>query len=256
MILLLLACTGAHTADPPPARTEEPEVQVTASLVAEPEALADGEAFFVAVRYALAPGWHVYWSNPGETGLATSAELRVPQGFSAEAVRYPGPERFVSPGDITSYGYEQEAALLFRVQPPAELGPGPHAFSASTDWLACKSVCIKGQAELSLALPGAGADLSAFVQRLPKPFASQAGAEARWSEDRAALTLTLPGAREAAYFPDEAAQLALTDVLSGEAERAATLTLRFKAPVDLPPGGVLRITPPRGAPYYLELPES
>lgn len=256
MLLLLLACTGTHPVEPPPATEDAPEVQVTPRLVAEPGALSSGAPFRLAVRYEITPGWHVYWDNPGETGLSTTAELTAPEGFTLSAVAYPGPERFVSPGDIVSFGYEEDAALLFEVTPPAEPGPGPHAFTATTDWLACSSVCIKGSAELSLSLPGQGEDLSPFVQRLPRPLTSHAGAALTWSEDRSQLTLTLPGATAAELFPSADLQLALGEVLPGEVDRAATLTLRFKTPQDALLPGVVRVTPPRGDAFFLSLSES
>ena len=43
---------------------------VTVSLVADADAVRAGEPFDAGIRFALEKSWHVYWSNPGDSGLA------------------------------------------------------------------------------------------------------------------------------------------------------------------------------------------
>jgi len=68
---------------------------VTISLVPEWRGVVPGRSMGLAVRFQLEPGWHVYWENPGESGIATAVEWTLPPGFRAGALRFPIPERLV-----------------------------------------------------------------------------------------------------------------------------------------------------------------
>ena len=39
-------------------------------MVSDTDAVAPGTAFRVALRMRMAPGWHTYWVNPGDAGVA------------------------------------------------------------------------------------------------------------------------------------------------------------------------------------------
>ena len=59
---------------------------VKASLVAETRSVVAGQTLRLALRQQIEPGWHTYWSNPGESGLPTTIDWRLPQGFKAGRV--------------------------------------------------------------------------------------------------------------------------------------------------------------------------
>ena len=63
--------------------------EVTASLVAGGAWLRPGAPLPVAVRLQVAPGWYVYWRQPGEAGLPTTVEWRLPRGFAAAPLAFP-----------------------------------------------------------------------------------------------------------------------------------------------------------------------
>jgi thiol:disulfide interchange protein DsbD len=144
-------------------------------LIAERTAVAPGRTFTVALRLRLEDGWHVYWKNPGNSGMATSIAWALPAGFSAGAIQWPHPAR-IDTGPLTSYGYERRCCSG-DLQPPADLAPaGPVSIQAKADWLVCKEICLPASADLALELPvavAAPADprwLSAFGEaraRLP-----------------------------------------------------------------------------------------
>src|SRR5687768_14437546 len=50
------------------------------------------------------PHWHTYWKNPGDSGLPTVINLKLPAGFSATGIQWPLPERLPF-GDMVNYGY-------------------------------------------------------------------------------------------------------------------------------------------------------
>jgi len=65
----------------------------------------------VAVYLRAEKGWHSYWKNPGEMGLATSVKWDVPEGVVVEELKFPVPHLFVS-GDTKSFGYEDAEVLV------------------------------------------------------------------------------------------------------------------------------------------------
>lgn len=124
-----------------------------AELIAERTAVAPGRTFTVALRLRLEDGWHVYWKNPGDSGMATSIAWALPAGFSAGAIQWPHPAR-IDTGPLTSYGYERGVLLLADLQPPAALAFGESvSIRAKSDWLVCKEICLPASADLALELP-------------------------------------------------------------------------------------------------------
>ena len=66
----------------------EARALVNAELLADVEAVAPGRAFHVGVRLRMRRGWHIYWKRPGDAGLGTAVELKVPKGFAAGPIRW------------------------------------------------------------------------------------------------------------------------------------------------------------------------
>jgi len=125
---------------------------VKAELLADVDAILPGETFTLAIRFTMKPHWHIYWINPGETGMPTSVALELPEGFKAGPLQWPVPQKFVA-DEFTSYGYEDEAVLLVDVTAPAALKAGETiTIGAKAEWLSCKVACIPGDAAMTLSL--------------------------------------------------------------------------------------------------------
>jgi thiol:disulfide interchange protein len=148
----VLSCASIFALYSPPTRAEPTRsAEVEVELIAEARSLQPGENW-VALRVLPNPGWHVYWRNPGDSGIPTKLEWTLPSGVSAGEIHwpYPHPERL---GDLTNYGYSGEVLHLVPVTLAAGASGGPLTLQAKASWLACKDVCIPGKAELSLSLP-------------------------------------------------------------------------------------------------------
>jgi len=145
LVMSLLLLPGLASAQSPGARA------VAAQIVAESASVRPGTPFVVAVYFRIDPGWHIYWKNPGDTGLPTSVSWDLPKGFTASDLLYPVPQRFVQQG-LSSYGYEREVALLSRITPAADLEPGKVTIRAHASWLACRIECTPGKADLAMTL--------------------------------------------------------------------------------------------------------
>ena len=147
--LVTLLSSGSARAGGPPA----PEDLVTAGLVAEAASLAAGATLWVDLHLEVKPGWHIYWQNPGDSGLPTTIDWKLPPGFSAGHILWPVPEHFVQNG-IGNYGYAGTVDLLVPIAAPKELAVGQTAvLDAEASWLACADICIPGSAKLGLELP-------------------------------------------------------------------------------------------------------
>src|SRR5215469_8957552 len=96
---------------------------VAVSLIAETRSVVPGRAFQVALRQQIEPGWHTYWSNPGDSGLPTSIEWALPPDFKAGQIVWPVPKR-IAYGPVVDYGYENEVLLPVSIDVPAKLAPG------------------------------------------------------------------------------------------------------------------------------------
>ncbi|MCG3181244.1 MAG: hypothetical protein BIFFINMI_03619 [Phycisphaerae bacterium] len=158
-LLFLLACVGLLRADdglplalPGLPDAETPHDLVKAELLADTRTVAPGRPFRVGVLLRMKPGWHVYWRNPGDAGLATTVRFDLPSGFVASPLQWPIPERYELPGDIVDYGYSGQVLLLADVTPPTKLDGETVKLAARVDWLSCNEKCVPGGATLSLTL--------------------------------------------------------------------------------------------------------
>lgn len=184
---------------------------IAASLAASTERPQPGSSFLIGLRLVPQAGWHSYWSNPGESGLAPEAEWNAPGGLTFGSLRHPAPTMLSVQG-ITSFVHAGDHVLLTRVQVPATIASGtPLPIEAHVRWLACStSLCVPGQAVLKLALtagdgaPGPAAPfLRAAEARLPR--AAQGGT---FTESNHQIALRLPGnlrlnGARTSFFPDQ-----------------------------------------------------
>lgn len=127
--------------------------QVTARLIADAVRAEPGQTLRVAVQLDMADGWHVYWQNPGDAGMAVEVKWQLPEGWTAGELHWPLPRRFDEAGEITSFGYSGRVLLLADIHVPPTAPMGEQVtIGATVQWLACKELCVPGEAVLSLPL--------------------------------------------------------------------------------------------------------
>ena len=124
-----------------------------ATLVTGVESIEPGVPFLAAVSFEMEEGWHIYWRNPGDAGLATSIAWNLPNGFTVDPLGWPVPHLFGEPPEVT-YGYSGSVVLPVRITPPSRLVPGSRIeLSARVDWLVCRDACVPGRATVAAQLP-------------------------------------------------------------------------------------------------------
>ncbi|MSQ60029.1 MAG: hypothetical protein EXR36_10405 [Betaproteobacteria bacterium] len=123
----------------------------SARLLADHRETPAGQEVTAGLHLKLDPGWHVYWKNPGDSGMPTSLSWSLPEGFTAGPLQWPAPHRIDS-GPVTSYGYDDTVLLMSTLTLPRSLAGGTATLNAQADWLVCKEICIPASAKLTLAL--------------------------------------------------------------------------------------------------------
>ena len=202
---LLAAWTLASAAEAAPFRTPHVETEFHSARAA----IAPGERFTIVLRQTIAPGWHTYWRNPGDSGEPTQITAwRLPPGFAAGPIQWPAPE--AQPFAIlVNYGYSGEVLFPIEIQAPRTLPVGQRVtLSADLYWLVCSDVCIPEEGTLSLTLPIAAraSDDRVWAPRVAAAIAAlpqDVHAEARISAgEPGRLSIALPnaGAISDAYF--------------------------------------------------------
>ncbi len=137
-------------------------------LVSSVKTIRAGEPFEVAVRMTMDPGWHVYWKNPGDSGLPPVIHWNLPDSFRAREIRWPIPER-LQESELTTYGYTQEVFLIAEIAPSPAITENTVTLRADIKWLACEKICIPGKADLLLDLKvGPVAQPSAWADHFTK----------------------------------------------------------------------------------------
>jgi thiol:disulfide interchange protein DsbD len=190
-----------------PVRTDN----IEAELVAATDAIVPGQPLVAGVRLKHDEHWHTYWQVPGDSGLPTRIQWKLPPGWTAGPLEWPLPER-LPVGPLMNFGYEGEVLLFTTLTPPPNLTAGSKvALAARGDWLICSDVCIPGGADLKLELPvrdsaGPGRRAALFASmraRVPAQIQLD-GAEALIESDRIRLSFVRAGdAKRFEFFPLE-----------------------------------------------------
>ena len=120
----------------------------TASIVSEADHFAPGATLRIGLHLQMQPGWHTYWSNPGDAGAPPTIDV---SGAQAGPIVYPTPQRLQEAG-LTSYAYTGDLLLPLTITPAATTqGTLPLRIHAS--WLICANICVPEEAQFSLDLP-------------------------------------------------------------------------------------------------------
>jgi thiol:disulfide interchange protein/DsbC/DsbD-like thiol-disulfide interchange protein len=186
---------------------------VKAELLADANAIVPGKPFSVGLLLRMAPNWHTYWKFSGDAGLPTELKWKLPPGWKIGEIQWPIPLKTIDPGDIQTYGYENEVLLMQEITPPPNVDSSTVKLVADASWLVCEKICIPGSATLQLELPisttsqPANTELFARYRRLlPQNWPGEKVATAEWSRVGSGLRLkftseTLAKYPAADFFP-------------------------------------------------------
>lgn len=149
--------------------------KATVDWISESAACQPGKPLQTAIRMIHDPGWHSYWLNPGENGIKTTVEWKLPPGWKTGGLGYPEPARFLT-SDLAGFGYAGTVMFAVAVTPPEDF-TGTARLTAVVSWLACgENGCVPGKAEIHLDLAAGdpkptpeSREIRTAFQRLPRP---------------------------------------------------------------------------------------
>ncbi|MEO0515278.1 MAG: protein-disulfide reductase DsbD domain-containing protein [Planctomycetota bacterium] len=190
--------------------------RVEAELISKHTALVPGETALLGLRLTMDEGWHTYWSNPGDSGMATSITWNLPEGFAAHGIDWPAPD-YYDVGGLASYAYEGQILLPVRIDVPKDITGDEVTLKATADWLVCKEQCEPGTADLAITLPVASTPADVSVDPANQPLFA-------WAEARQPQPIIED--RVTALRQGETYTLTVRNVLANP-EHAETITARF-----------------------------
>ena len=180
--------------------------------------IVPGRTELLGLRFRIAPKWHIYWRNPGESGSEPRITLALPKGFKAGPLVWPRPVIHANEWE-TTFGYDGEAMLFVPITAPPAVEAKTVRIGIEAEWLVCKEMCLMGSGKTSLELPVAGPEEeidagpaeknSAHARGLaliPTPFKKVPGTIAQLvlADGRPALRIEGPtgGAEKITFVPD------------------------------------------------------
>ena len=245
---LVLACIVVATlggsasalaqAGPPSSAAQLVRIRATADV----EAISPGSTFHLAFVFDLEPHWHIYWRNPGASGMATEIDIVAPRGFEVGTPLFPRPVVFRDEMGAT-YGYERRVVLFVPVKAPAEITEDAVRFDANIVYLVCRKMCLMGMEDRSVELPIArgtpahrtDGTLETFRARLPKPIKKLKGVTARFDGETLAIDGPAPTNKPVAFYPVPVPGVGFGTALNESADG----TIRIRVPVTIEPDNAL-----------------
>ena len=240
LLLALCAIVFAHSGL---GQTYQGRELVKATLLADTSAIIPGKPFTAGLLLRMAPGWHTYWKFSGDAGLPTEIKWNLPAGWKVGEIQWPIPLKTNDPGDIQTYGYQDEVLLMQEITPPAKIDIVPVKLSAEANWLVCEKICIPGGANLELELPTSttadpkNTDLFARYRRLlPQKSPDSKTAIASWSRVGSDLHLKLASDNLANYPTVDFYPLPQGNTVVGHpsAESRKANEITFRIPIESP----------------------
>lgn len=208
---------------------------VKVRLATEKSSVAKSGTSSIAVIFDIAPGWHLYWRNPGDSGLPPRVAFKPIDGVTFGPPQWPAPKRKVEGDVLLDYIYERELVLIFPVTVDAKYAGGSTLpIAANVEWLVCKERCLPGRSTVTASLPLAdGGALSADAKlfsaaraRHPRPAADSKHCETRWNGRD--LTIRVKDATSLTFFPYENDESVYpSDMIRDGTAKSETLRLHY-----------------------------
>ncbi|MBC7715020.1 MAG: thioredoxin family protein [Rhizobacter sp.] len=137
LLVLLFSFTTLHAAE-----ESVPARPVTMAI----QSFKDGSDEYLALSFENFPHWHTYWKNPGDAGLAVKNVFTIAgKEIKLEEAEWPAPRRFIEPGNLWAYGYENDYTFFFKLSKADFNKYSGKTIDLKSTWLVCKHICVPGQ---------------------------------------------------------------------------------------------------------------
>lgn len=109
-----------------------------------------GSTVYAAIEFTLDKDWHIYYKNPGDSGIAPTVKIKTPD-ISPGEILFPPPEKIIA-ASLTSYGYHGRVVLLVPLTVAAGTKPGKLKVEGKLDYLECRESCLPAGGDFSFDL--------------------------------------------------------------------------------------------------------
>lgn len=98
--------------------------------------------------------WHLYWSNPGDSGMPPRIRMDLPDGVSQDGEWILPPPRHLIAGGMGTLVLDHDVILLTYLQISDSIDAEHIAISLRGEWLVCDDhMCLPGNAAMELTIP-------------------------------------------------------------------------------------------------------
>jgi thiol:disulfide interchange protein len=104
-----------------------------------------------ALEFTLDKDWHIYYKNPGDSGIAPTVKIKTAEITPGE-ILFPPPEKIIA-ASLTSYGYHGRPVLLVPLTVAASAKAGKLKVEGKLDYLECRESCLPAGGDFSFDLP-------------------------------------------------------------------------------------------------------
>jgi len=137
--------------------TNAQAAHVRASIISSVTDIVPGKSFDIALVFDIDDSWHMYWKNPGDSGMPPSIAWTLPPGFLASEMRFPVPIIYTHKNG-TDYIHEKQLVVLVTIQVPQDFKATDDAAEQEllgrATWLVCDAnVCLPEEQTVRLKLP-------------------------------------------------------------------------------------------------------
>ena len=174
----------------------------TARIIINTDSISPAQQFTAALHLDLAVHWHSYWKNPGDSGIPTTMEFNMPEGFEASDIIWQTPSRYELAG-IVNYGYADEVYHFVDITAPDTLDAKDVTFKIDASWLVCRDICIPEYADFSITLPTSNVPTasSTLLRKARSKVPSDSTIKGNFSIDDTHVVVTLP--KKGDMFPEQ-----------------------------------------------------
>ncbi|MEL0004520.1 MAG: thioredoxin family protein [Opitutales bacterium] len=134
---------------------QSPDEVISVELITDQTEVTWGTQGWLGIKVKLAPEWHIYWKNSGESGYPTTLTWDAQSGIEIEPLEYPAPHLYTYDG-LSGYILKDEFCLLapFRISSGSELKKKETLqVKGVFDALVCnESTCLPFSRQLSISL--------------------------------------------------------------------------------------------------------
>lgn len=188
VILLLCALSGVF---PQSAKPRHARI----SLISEQSSLIGGKPNWIGICFDLDPGWHIYWTNPGDSGEPPKVTWQLPASVNAGDLEFPAPQR-IQDHSLMDYGYQGTVVLLSKLMVAPDAATKRVEIGADVRYLVCREVCVPEKTHISRIFPArtvlstCNSQIADAQKNLPQPLPRGVSISATSSPDEFTLTVS------------------------------------------------------------------